>query len=103
MFTSNNLNPTPLRLSNHLTTEPTWFKVKVPVLSLQIVVAEPIVSQADSLRTCTIVRIHFNAKYDKLLQKLQEYWGDCWRMLKSLTSDERWPENMFIIGTILIL
>jgi hypothetical protein len=35
--------------------EPTWFKVKVPVLSLQIVVAEPMVSQADNLRTCTIV------------------------------------------------
>jgi hypothetical protein len=30
----------------------TWFKVKVPVLSLQIVVAEPMVSQAESRRTC---------------------------------------------------
>jgi len=30
----------------------TWFKVKVPVLSLQIVVAEPIVSHAESLLTC---------------------------------------------------
>lgn len=29
----------------------TWFSVKVPVLSLQIVVAEPIVSHAESLRT----------------------------------------------------
>lgn len=31
---------------------PTKFKVKVPVLSQQIVVAEPIISQADSL-ICT--------------------------------------------------
>lgn len=35
----------------------TWFRVNVPVLSLQIVVAEPIVSQADSLRTCTQAKI----------------------------------------------
>jgi len=76
LFTSKNLNygPSPLGLSNPPITEPTWFKVKVPVLSLQIVVAEPMVSQADSLRTCIIVRKCFNAKYRKLLQKLQEYW-----------------------------
>ena len=35
----------------------TWFKVKVPVLSLQIVVAEPIVSQAESRRTCNSTSI----------------------------------------------
>ncbi|CDP10057.1 unnamed protein product [Coffea canephora] len=28
-----------------------WFSVRVPVLSVQMVVAEPIVSQADNLRT----------------------------------------------------
>ena len=32
--------------------EHTWLSVNVPVLSVQIVVAEPIVSQAESLRTC---------------------------------------------------
>ena len=31
--------------------QPTWFIVNVPVLSLHMVVAEPIVSQAESLLT----------------------------------------------------
>ena len=34
-----------------------WFIVKVPVLSLQIVVADPIVSHADSLRTLHLSHI----------------------------------------------
>lgn len=35
----------------------TWFRVRVPVLSLHIVVAEPIVSQAESLRTCRPIAV----------------------------------------------
>lgn len=37
----------------------TWLSVKVPVLSLHIVVADPMVSQAESLLTCdkTIIRV----------------------------------------------
>ena len=45
--------------------EHTWLSVNVPVLSLQIVVAEPIVSQAESLRTCIskgVNKRHYNRK-----------------------------------------
>lgn len=35
----------------------TSFNVNVPVLSLQMVVAEPIVSQAESLRTCNVSHV----------------------------------------------
>lgn len=37
--------------------ELTSFKVNVPVLSLQIVVAEPMVSHAESRRTCISVSV----------------------------------------------
>lgn len=56
----------PLGLSNPPITEPTWFKVKVPVLSLQIVVAEPMVSQADSLRTKALSAIIFCMEYARV-------------------------------------
>lgn len=47
----------PKRKSNHnILKKNTSFKVKVPVLSLHIVVADPIVSQAESRRTWKITK-----------------------------------------------
>ena len=47
----------------------TSFRVRVPVLSLQIVVAEPIVSQAESLLTCSL---NFNKLTEDIAKYLRE-------------------------------